>query len=446
MSELRASAFPSDFVFGVSTASYQIEGAVREDGRGESIWDRFSHTPGKTLDGDTGDVACDHYHRFREDVAIMRDLGVDAYRFSIAWPRIVPGGTGTVNQAGLDFYDRLVDELLEAGITPYPTLYHWDLPQRLEDEGGWPRRTTAYAFADYAEVVGERLGDRVKDWWTINEPWCVAEHGYRDGHHAPGRHDPDDALAASHHVLLAHGMGMQALRAVVPDARVGIVTNHATWLPRSNHVSDRRAAELEHTVHNRWYLDPIYSGEYPEMAVNHHHWDQGEVFPGDLDIISAPIDHHGINYYTRHVVADESVDDLERPQPIVDADLPRTTMGWEVYPAGLRDLLIRLNGDYDLPPIYITENGAAFPDEAVAGAVHDADRTDFIRRHLATAVEALNAGVPLSGYFVWSLLDNFEWAYGYDRRFGLVRVDYDTQERTVKDSGRWYRTFLAGRA
>ncbi|MDH3214048.1 MAG: GH1 family beta-glucosidase [Myxococcales bacterium] len=445
MADSISSLFPSDFVWGAATAAYQIEGAVDADGRGESIWDRFSHTPGRTLNGETGDVACDHYHRFREDVTIMRDLGVEAYRFSIAWPRIIPDGTGRVNQAGLDFYDRLVHELLEAGITPFPTLYHWDLPQPLEDAGGWPLRATAHAFAEYAAVVGERLGDRVKDWWTINEPWCVAELGYRYGDHAPGRHDPHDALAASHHVLLAHGLGMQALRAAIPAAQVGIVTNHDFRVPRSDHVSDRRASELGHAVNSRWYLDPIYLGEYPELAVHHHRWDQEQIFPGDMEIISSPVDHHGINYYTRTIERDEGVDDLERPQPIVEAALPRTTMGWEIYPDGLRDLLVRLNNDYNLPSVYITENGAAFPDEVIDGEVHDSNRTEFLQRHLAAAAEAMNAGVPLSGYFVWSLMDNFEWARGYGQRFGLVHVDYDTQKRTLKDSANWYRAMLSGR-
>ena len=344
-------AFPSGFVWGTATASYQIEGAVHEDGRGESIWDRFSHTPGRTLNGDTGDIACDHYHRFREDVSIMRDLGVGAYRFSIAWPRVIPDGTGAINAAGLDFYDRLVDELLEAGITPFPTLYHWDLPQQLEDHGGWPERPTAFAFADYATVVAERLADRVKDWWTINEPWCVAELGYRSGVHAPGRRNSAEALAAAHHVLLAHGLALQALRAVSSDVRIGLVTNVEEHVPRSAHLADRRAAALSHDLDTRWYLDPLFLGEYPESAVIHHRWDQDQVFDGDLTVISGPVDHHGFNYYMRKVVKDEGIDDIERPQPIVDENLARTTMGWEVYPEGLRNLLIRFNEDYALPPV-----------------------------------------------------------------------------------------------
>ena len=434
--------FPAGFVWGTSTASYQIEGAVHEGGRGESIWDRFSHTPGKTLNGDTGDVACDHYHRFREDVAIMRDLGVDAYRFSIAWPRVIPDGTGAVNPAGLDFYDRLVDELLEAGITPFPTLYHWDLPQTLEDQGGWPERPTAYAFADYSSVVAERLSDRVKDWWTINEPWCVAELGYRSGDHAPGRRNADEALATAHHVLLAHGLALQAMRAVSSSARIGIVTNVDDRLPRSAHVADRRAAALSHDLNTRWYLDPLFLGEYPESGLIHHRWDQDQVFDGDLTIISGPVDHHGINYYTRKIVKDEGVDDVERPQPILEETLARTTMGWEVYPQGLRDLLIRLNTDYTLPPLYITESGAAFPDEVINDRIHDEARRQYLDHHFAAAAEAISAGVDLRGYFVWSLMDNFEWQHGYEQRFGIVHVDYATQERRLKDSAHWFASVI----
>jgi len=437
--------FPAGFIWGTATASYQIEGAVHADGRGESIWDRFSHTPGKTLNGDTGDIACDHYFRFPEDIAIMKDLGVEAYRFSIAWPRIIPAGTGEVNAEGLGFYDRLVDGLLEAGITPFPTLYHWDLPQRLEDDGGWPVRPTAYAFGDYAGVVAGHLGDRVKHWFTINEPWCVAELGYRRGEHAPGRRDPHDALGASHHVLLGHGLAVQAIRAAHSDAKVGIVINMDAHVPRSDHVADRRAAVLAHDVNNRWYLDPVLLGEYPESAVVHHRWDQDQVFSGDLDVIRTPVDHHGLNYYTRKIAYDETIDDLERPAPILESDLPRTTMGWEIYPDGLRDLLIRLNDDYDLPTIYVTENGAAFPDTVVNGAVHDTDRRDYLEQHFAAAADAIAAGVPLEGYFVWSLLDNFEWAHGYDQRFGLVFVDYPTQERTLKDSARWFAERIRSR-
>ncbi len=431
-------SFPSGFLWGTATAAYQIEGAVSVDGRGESIWDRFAHTPGKTRNGETGDMACDHYRRWRDDIAMMRDLGVNAYRFSIAWPRVVPNGTGATNQAGLGFYDRLVDTLLEAGITPFPTLYHWDLPQSLEDAGGWANRQTAYAFASYVANVGERLGDRVHDWWTINEPWCVAELGYRTGTHAPGRTDPAAAAAATHHVLLAHGLGMSAMRAAAPQCRLGIAVNADDHISRSAHPGDIAAAELAHAVNTRLYLDPVLRGEYPTSAVAHRRWNQAEVRPGDMEIISAPMDHLGVNYYTRRISHDPKVVDAARPQPIVQPDLPQTTMGWEIYADGLRDVLVRFNNDYDLPPTYITESGVAFADEVVDGAIHDEDRRRYLEDHFAAAAEALAAGVPLRGYFIWTLLDNFEWQHGYGQRFGLVYTDYASQRRIIKDSGHWF--------
>jgi beta-glucosidase len=436
-------SFPDGFAWGVATAAFQIEGAVRDDGRGESIWDRFSHTPGNIHNGDTADVACDHYHRWAEDIALMAELGVTAYRFSVSWPRIIPDGTGRLNSAGLGFYDQLVDGLLEAGISPFPTLYHWDLPQALEDGGGWPTRPTALAFADYAAVVADRLGDRVKDWWTINEPWCVAELGYGLGEHAPGRRDPQAALAAAHHLLLAHGLGVEAIKAAVPDARVGIANHVEARVARSAHPGDLRATELAHAVRNRWFMDPVFLGEYPEAAVGHLGWDQAEVRDGDLEAISAPTDHIGVNYYTRTTVQDDTVEDSARPHPLTEANLPRTTMGWEVYPQGLTDVLTRFNHDYDLPPIYITESGAAFPDQLVDGAVRDEDRIRYLADHFAAAADAITAGVLLHGYFIWSLMDNFEWAHGYSQRFGLVWTDYDTQERIVKDSGRWFASEIA---
>jgi beta-glucosidase len=431
-------------VWGVSTAAFQIEGAVDVDGRGESIWDRFSHTPGRIHNGDTADVACDHYHRWPEDIEIMQRLGVRGYRFSIAWPRIIPTGTGPVNIAGLDFYDRLVDGLLAAGITPYPTLYHWDLPQPLEDAGGWPVRATALAFADYAAIVADRLGDRVTDWWTINEPWCIAELGYGLGEHAPGRRDAVEALAAAHHVLLAHGLGMQAVRAAAPGARVGIANHVDQQVARSTHPADEQAAELAHAVRNRWYFDPVFLGTYPENAVAYLGWDERPVRDGDLQLISSPMDHLGINYYTRTIIEDGTIDDADRPEPLVEPDLPRTTMGWEVYPKGLTDLLTRLNEDYDLPPTYVTEGGVALPDQLVDGAVRDDERRDYLARHFAAASDARAAGVPLRGYFIWSLMDNFEWAHGYSQRFGLVWTDYATQTRILKDSAHWFATEITG--
>ncbi|MDJ0664720.1 MAG: GH1 family beta-glucosidase [Acidimicrobiia bacterium] len=439
-------SFPDDFVWGVATASYQIEGAPEADGKGESIWDRFSRTPGKIRNGDSADVACDHYNLWRDDVAIMKQIGVNGYRFSISWPRVFPNGTGAMNPAGIGFYDRLVDALLEAGITPFPTLYHWDLPQALEDAGGWPNRSTAFAFADYAGAVVERLGDRVQHWVTINEPWCVAELGYRVGEHAPGRREPKAALDAAHHVLLAHGLGMEAARAAAPDVSIGIASNIDVKTPRSAHPADIRVAELEDAYRNRWYLDPVFLAQYPHDGVAARNWDQTSVLPGDLDAISAPMDFVGFNYYSRTVVQDESISDAERPQPLVEADLPRTTMGWEVYPDGLRDLLVRFSDAYELPPVYITESGVAFPDELVDGAVHDEGRRRYLEEHFAAAAEAQAAGVPLRGYFIWTLMDNFEWAMGYTPRFGLVWTDFDTQERIIKDSGYWLAETISGRS
>lgn len=435
--------FPDDFVWGVATAAFQIEGALQADGRGESIWDRFSRTPGNIRNGDSAEVACDHYNRWRGDIAIMQEVGVNGYRFSISWPRVFPSGSGKMNPAGLGFYDRLVDALLEAGITPFPTLYHWDLPQALEDAGGWPRRSTAYAFADYAGAVVERLGDRVQHWVTINEPWCVAELGYGVGEHAPGRRDPDAALDAAHHVLLAHGLGIQAARAAAPNASIGIASNIDVKTPRSAHPADVRVAELEDAFRNRWYLDPIFLGEYPHSGVVARGWDQSCVLPGDLDTISAPMDYVGFNYYSRTVVQDDTISDAERPRPLVEANLSRTTMGWEVYPDGLRDLLVRFNDDYELPPVYVTECGVAFPDQLVDGAVHDEDRRQYLEQHFAAAGSALAAGVPLRGFFIWTLMDNFEWAMGYTPRFGLVWTDFDTQERIPKDSARWLSEEIA---
>ena len=435
---------PEGFVWGVATAAYQIEGAHDTDGRGESIWDRFSHTPGKTFEGHTGDVACDHYNRWREDVSLMAELGVGGYRFSVAWPRVFPDGSGAANPRGLDFYDRLVDGLLEAGITPFPTLYHWDLPQALEDSGGWINRDTAYRFASYAEAVADRLGDRVHDWWTVNEPWCFAELGYRYGEHAPGRTEPTAWLAAAHHGLLAHGLGLQAIKSLRSDARVGIVINVDAVMPRSAHPADVRAADLVELTRNNWYLDAVLRGEYPAPAVDHYQWDQAEIEDGDMKLIAAPMGHLGINYYSRQVIRDESIDDRARPQPLLEADLPRTTMGWEVYPDGLRDLLIKYDREFDLPPVYVAENGVAFPDELVDGSIHDDNRRAYLEAHFAAAAAAAAAGVPLRGFFVWTLLDNFEWQHGYSQRFGLAWTDYESQRRIVKDSGLWFASRVGG--
>ncbi len=425
-------SFPDEFVWGAATASYQIEGAVREDGRGESIWDRFSHSPGRVRNGDTGDVACDHYHRFRDDVALIAGLGLNAYRFSVSWSRVLPAGTGAVNQAGLDFYDRLVDELLARDIAPFLTLYHWDLPQALEDAGGWPVRATAEAFADYAGIVAARLGGRVRSIATLNEPWVVADHGYRIGTHAPGRSEPAGAITAAHHLLVAHGLGVQAIRAAAPGTPAGIVLNLGPMQPASSHPLDLEAASAEHDWLNRWYLDPLVGRPYPELP----RWAAGasraEIRNGDMELIAAPLDFLGVNYYSRNWVRSPLLPPL---QPTGEP-AERTGMGWEVYPAGLAQTLELVASRTGTLPLYITENGAAYPVDDAEPA-RDPARVSYLRRHLDAALDAVERGVPLRGYFVWSLLDNFEWAHGYGPRFGIVHVDYGTLERRVRDSARF---------
>ncbi len=428
---MESRSFPGDFTWGAATASYQIEGAVHEDGRGESIWDRFSHTPGRVLDGDTGDVACDHYHRYRDDVALIAGLGLTAYRFSVSWSRVIPDGTGAVNEPGLDFYERLVDELLAHDIAPFLTLYHWDLPQALEDAGGWPVRATADAFADYAGVVAERLGDRVRSIATLNEPWVVADHGYRVGAHAPGRRDPAAALGAAHNLLLGHGLGMQAIRAAAPAIPAGIVLNLGPQHPASSHPLDVEAAAAEHDWLNRWFLDPLVGRAYPAVPSWAGRNGVDGVRDGDMALIAAPIDFLGVNYYSRNVVRAPGLPPVARIEPT-----ERTAMGWEVYPAGLVEILEFARSRTGSLPLYITENGAAYALDA-ANPARDPERVAFLSRHLDAALEAIAAGVPVRGYFVWSLLDNFEWAQGYGPRFGIVHVDYATLERRVRDSGRF---------
>ncbi len=429
--------FPKNFVWGAATASYQIEGAWNEDGKGESIWDRFSHTPGKVRNGDTGDVACDHYHRWREDVALMQKLGLKAYRFSIAWPRILPAGRGDVNQAGIDFYSELVDALLEAGIEPWVTLYHWDLPQALQDEGGWPARATAEAFVEYADVVSRALGDRVKNWITFNEPWVSAFVGYRDGRHAPGLTDQDAAVAASHHLLLAHGQSVPVIRANSPGANVGITLNLTPQEPASPSIADRKLATWTDGYINRFFLDPLVGRGYPQDIVDSFGTDMNFIQPGDMDMIAVPIDFLGINYYTRNIDRDESVEN-NLPVVVQRGD-EITEMDWEVYPKGLYNILGRLHFDYAFPAIYITENGAAFPDEVSAdGQVDDPQRLSYIQRHLEMVHNAIQIGVPVKGYFVWSLMDNFEWAFGYSKPFGIIYIDFETGQRIPKSSAGWY--------
>lgn len=443
--------FPAGFLWGSATASYQIEGAVNEDGRSESIWDRFSHTPGKVLNGDTGDVACDHYHRWRDDVALMKSLGLKAYRFSVAWPRILPNGAGEVNQKGLDFYSALVDELLAAGITPFVTLYHWDLPQVLQDAGGWPERATCAAFVEYADVVSRHLGDRVKNWITHNEPWCVSFLSHQIGEHAPGwKDDWMAAFRAAHHVLLSHGQAVPVIRANSAGAEVGITLNFSWVEAASSAAADQMAARWADGYSNRWFIDPVYGRRYPadmvEAFTTAGLLPNGLDFvqPGDMDVIATQTDFLGVNYYTRDVVKARSAE-TPLPEPAREvATLPRTEMDWEVYPDGLYKLLCRLYFDYDIPKLYVTENGCSYGDGPGAdGAVHDRRRTEYLRSHFLAVHRAMLAGAPVQGYFVWSLLDNFEWAKGYTQRFGIVWVDYNTQQRIPKDSALWVKQVIA---
>ena len=428
------------FQLGVATSSYQIEGAVAEDGRAPSIWDDFTHTPGKIKDGSTGDVACDHYHRLDEDVRLMDWLGVDAYRFSIAWPRVLPQGTGTVNQKGLDFYERLVDALLERGIAPCATLYHWDLPSALEARGGWLARSTADAFAEYSAVVADRLGDRVALWLTHNEPWCQAFLGYEINLFAPGKRDLSQALLAAHHLLVSHGLSVQALRSRVRTP-VGIAPNFMPAHPASTSPADIAAAARQDGYFNRWFIEPVLGLGYPADMVELYGKHMPRVEPGDLALIAQPIDVVGVNYYERSIVAHESNGSLLQLRRIKQTDLPRTA-DREIYPAGLREVLDRLHQSYGVPRIVVTENGAASrADELVQdGRIHDPVRVDFLRAHLEQVAEARAAGVPVDGYFAWSLMDNFEWSEGYTLRYGIVHVDFETQKRTPKDSALFLRS------
>jgi beta-glucosidase len=442
MSIQPSKSFPLDFVWGAATASYQIEGAANEDGRGESVWDRFCATPGKVRNGDTGAVACDFYHRYSDDIALMRELGIDAFRFSIAWPRVLPNGRGEVNAKGLDFYDKLVDELLANGIAPYVTLFHWDTPQVLEDEGGWPTRSIVGAFEEYVEAVSGRLGDRVGHWITHNEPWVVSWVGHGWGHHAPGRESDSDALATAHHLLLSHGRAVEILRRNSPNSEVGITLNLDNPYAASDSEEDIAATRWVDGLHNRWFLDPIFTGAYPEDMLEAWAEIMPVVHDGDMETIAAPIDFLGVNNYTSPLVAAD--DNGGRSQIVRRNDVDRTDMGWEVVPEGLRDLLVRLHRDYSPKAIYVTENGAAYPDvRGHDGSVSDPERQSYLDCYLAGAASAVAQGVPLRGYFAWSLLDNFEWAWGYWKRFGLVYIDYATLERVPKGSFYWYRDFIA---
>ncbi len=436
------SLLPADFTWGVATSAYQIEGAVREDGRLPSIWDTFSHTAGKVAGGDNGDIACDHYHRWPQDITTMKRLGVDAYRLSIAWPRVVPGGDGPVNPAGLAFYDRLIDALLDAGITPYLTLYHWDLPQALQDRGGWTRRDTAELFASYASHVVRALGDRVTSWATLNEPQCSAWIGHLEGRHAPGIADITAAVPASYHLLLGHGLAAQAIRAAAPGAHVGLVTLMYACEPASDHDTDIEAAARFDGHANRWWLDPIHGRGFPADMLKLYGVDL-PVLAGDMETIAARLDWLGVNYYSPSYIAD---DPLGGPPHATQTHRPgarRTLLDWEIRADGLEQVLVRLTRDYGQRPVYVTENGSAWTDTlGPDGRVHDPQRITYLEEHLAACVSAVRQGVPLAGYFAWSLLDNFEWAHGYGARFGLVHVDFATQKRTVKDSGHRYAAII----
>jgi beta-glucosidase len=442
-------SLPASFRWGVATSAYQIEGAAAEDGRGPSIWDTYCRTPGMVDGDDNGDVACDHYHRMPQDVALIKSLGVDVYRFSVSWPRIQPGGRGPANAAGLAFYDRLVDELLGAGIDPWVTLYHWDLPQELEDAGGWPERDTAHRFADYAMLVFDALRDRVRTWTTLNEPWCSAMLGYYEGRQAPGRRDFTAAMGAVHHLLLGHGLAVQRMRAAATEpVELGITLNMGTSTPATRSLADQEATRRADGLGVRIYLDPLLRGQYPgdildDLAA------RGVKLPvvdGDLAVISEPIDVLGVNYYSSHLVS--GVDDQGRSEdedgnPVhatVPMGRPVTAMDWEIVPEGFTELLVRLSRDYPGIPLVITENGAAFDDVADQhGYVADEDRTAYLSAHIAAVAAARQRGADVRGYFAWSLMDNFEWSYGYAKRFGLVHVDYETQVRTPKQSALWYR-------
>lgn len=441
--------FPDGFLWGSATAAYQVEGAVTADGRGTSIWDTFSHSPGKTWHGDTGDIADDQYHRLDDDLDLLAELGLRAYRFSVAWPRVQPKGSGPVNQAGLDYYRRLVDGLNRRSITPCLTLYHWDLPQPLQDAGGWPVRDTVGRFTDYAGIVFEALGDQVPMWLTLNEPWVSAWMGYGNGKHAPGIADEAQALAATHHLLLAHGSAIEAMRSIGSgDARLGITLNLTPARAAGDDPADARAATRVDGNANRLFLDPIFRGRYPQDMIEHYRpvSDFSFVHDGDLRTISTQIDWLGVNYYFgNRVAADPS--DPDRGFVVLPPEGNTTAMGWPIEPATMSSLLERLDSEYTKLPLYITENGAAFYDYVdPEGAVDDSERVEFLDAHFRAAHAVIEHGVNLRGYFVWSFLDNFEWSFGYAKRFGLVFVDYRTQTRTPKQSARWYAQVIKDNA
>ncbi|MCX7775416.1 MAG: GH1 family beta-glucosidase [Spirochaetaceae bacterium] len=441
----RHDGFPDDFIWGCATASYQIEGATQEDGRGVSIWDTFAHTPGKVAGGDTGDIACDSYHRYLEDIALLRELNANAYRFSTAWPRIQPEGSGAPNQKGLDYYDRVVDALLESGIEPWMQLYHWDLPQALEDRGGWVNRETAYRFLDFAQIMFRHFGDRIRHFSSLNEPWCVAFLGYLQGVQAPGKTDRRLAHRAVHHLLLAHGLAQRAYRESGLPGAFGIVLNPARQRPATARPEDIEAADRAAIESTRIWLDPLYGRGYPELFMQLF----GADIPmeeGDLDIIASPPDFLGINYYFEQAIKAVPVDG-QHPYGCALAETwhPKTAMGWDIVPEGMLRLLRYIAGTWPVSELYVTENGVAFDDVPDSqGIVHDANRIAYLRSHLHACRDAIAEGIPLKGYFLWSLMDNFEWAYGYQKRFGIVRIDPVTLHRIPKKSFYYYRDVIAG--
>lgn len=435
--------FAHDFLWGCATSSYQIEGAGSEDGRAESIWDRFAATPGKVRDGSNGSVACDHYHRWPEDLDIARDMGLDAYRFSIAWPRIFSEAGGQPNERGLDFYSRLVDGMLERGLQPWATLYHWDLPQFLQDQGGWNERATVDAYLAFVDAMTRRLGDRVQHWITHNEPWCTAMIGNFEGLHAPGLTDFKTALQVCHHVLLSHGKAVPLIRANVPDAHVGISLSLHPVRAASDSAADQAAAARHDGLRYRWFLDPLYGRGYPAGTMAQVGGAAPTVLPGDMEAIAVPTDFLGVNYYFPETIADAPDCEPLGTRVLAPAGVETTALGWEVAPEGMAELLERIENDYHPGDMYITENGACYDDEVDArGEIDDEDRRRYLQQHLAALNNAIASGVKVKGYFAWSLIDNFEWAEGYLRRFGLVHIDYATQQRRLKASGKWYRAFL----
>lgn len=438
--------FPKDFLWGAATASYQVEGAYNEDGRGESIWDRFSHTPGNVFEGHNGDVACDHYHRFKDDVKLMADLGIESYRFSIAWPRVY-SEPGKLNQKGLDFYKNIVEECHRHGIQPAATIHHWDLPQWAQDRGGWANRDTVDHYVTYAQTLFDELGDQVPMWITQNEPWVLAFLGHFFGEHAPGHKNFSEALKVAHHLMLSHGKAVNAYRASGYNGKIGVTLDMAPKVPATDSPEDIAAARRSDGFGNRWFLDPIFKGAYPKDMVEifSKHTESGRldfILSGDLDIISTPIDFLGINYY-RHQVAQNNPSDSLLQADTLPEKGPTTAMDWGIHPKSLYDLLKRLQADYTDLPLYITENGGAFPDIVINGEIDDQDRIQYLESHFQAALRFIREGGNLQGYYVWSFLDNFEWAYGYAKRFGLVHVDYETQKRTPKNSAKWYKDLIS---